>query len=124
GGRTGLTAVVVAVLFLLALFFSPLIAMVGSYPSITAPALVFVGAMMLRNVVNIDWKDTSESFPAFLIILGIPMTYSIADGIALGLVAHPLIKLFSGRGREVSPLLYILMVLLILYYLLLRAGIG
>jgi AGZA family xanthine/uracil permease-like MFS transporter len=84
GGRTGLTALVVAGLFLLALFFSPIIAMVGSYPPITAPALVVVGAMMMQNVAKIDWKDYSESIPAFLTLLGIPLSYSIADGLALG----------------------------------------
>src|SRR5216110_3713177 len=70
GGRTGLTGLVVAALFLLALFFSPLIAMVGSYPPITAPALVIVGAMMIQNVAKIDWKDYSESVPAFLTLIG------------------------------------------------------
>ena len=111
-----------ALLFLLALFFGPLVAMVGSYASITAPALVLVGAMMIRNVSHIKWDDASEAIPAFLIILGIPLTYSIADGIALGLVGYPLVKLLSGRGREVSPFLYGLTALFILYYLVIRAG--
>lgn len=122
GGRTGLTAFTVGCLFLLALFFSPLIAMVGSYAAITAPALVFVGAMMLRNIVHVDFRDASEALPAFLIIVGIPFTYSIADGIALGLIAYPIIKLFAGKGREVNPLLYALTALFILYYLTVRAG--
>ena len=99
GGRSGLTAVVVGVLFLLALFFSPLIAMVGSYPPITAPALVMVGAMMIRNVTKIDWNDATESVPAFLTMIGIPLSYSIADGLALGFISFPIIKLLSGRGR-------------------------
>src|SRR5206468_3287679 len=79
GGRTGLTGLTTAVLFLLALFFSPLIAMIGSYPPITAPALVIVGAMMCQNVSKIAWSDYSESVPSFLIMIGIPLCYSIAD---------------------------------------------
>jgi AGZA family xanthine/uracil permease-like MFS transporter len=89
GGRTGLTGLVVAGLFLLALFFSPLIAMVGSYPPITEPALVIVGAMMIQNVAKIDWKDYGESVPAFLTMIGIPLSYSIADGLALGFISYP-----------------------------------
>ena len=120
GGRTGLTGLVVAALFLLALFFSPIIAMVGSYPPITAPALVIVGAMMIQNVVKIDWKDYSESIPAFLTMLGIPLSYSIADGMALGFISYPILKLFSGARREVGWLTYILALVLIAYFLLLR----
>jgi AGZA family xanthine/uracil permease-like MFS transporter len=83
GARTGLAGLVTASLFLVALFVSPVVAMVGSYPPITAPALVIVGALMARNVLEIDWSDFGESLPAFLIILGIPATFSIADGLAL-----------------------------------------
>src|SRR5439155_6245328 len=100
GGRTGLTGLVVAAFFIVALFFSPLIAMVGSYPPITAPALVIVGAMMLQNVTKIDWADYTEMIPAFLTLIGIPLSYSIADGLALGFISYPVIKFFSGRGRE------------------------
>jgi adenine/guanine/hypoxanthine permease len=100
GRRTGLTGLVVAVLFLLALFFSPVIAMIASYPPITAPALAIVGAMMMRNVTKIHWTDYTESIPAFLIIIGIPFSYSIADGLALGFVSYPIVKVFSGRGRR------------------------
>jgi len=121
GGRTGLTGLVVAALFLIALFFSPLIAMVGSYPAITAPALVIVGAMMLQNVAKIAWQDYSESVPAFLILIGIPLSYSIADGMALGLISYPILKLFSGRGLEVGWLTYVLALILIAYFLLVRS---
>jgi len=124
GGRTGLTGLVVAALFLLALFFSPLIAMVGSYPSITAPALVTVGAMMIQNVTKIDWKDYSESIPAFLTLLGIPLSYSIADGLALGFISYPIIKLFSGRGREVGWLTYTLSLVLVVYFVFVRSRMG
>jgi adenine/guanine/hypoxanthine permease len=86
--------------FSLALFFSPLIAMVGSSPPITAPALTIVRAMMMQNINKIDWKDYTESIPAFLIIIGIPLSYSIADGLALGFITYPILKALSGRGRE------------------------
>jgi AGZA family xanthine/uracil permease-like MFS transporter len=124
GGRTGLTAVTVAGLFLIALFFSPLVAMVGSYPPITAPALVLVGAMMLRNVSKIDWADYSESIPAFLLLIGIPLSYSIADGLALGFISYPLVKLLGGRGTDVKWLSWLLAGLLLLYFLCVRIRIG
>ena len=121
GGRTGLTGLVVAALFLLALFFGPLIEMVGSYPPITAPALVIVGAMMIQNVARIDWKDYSESVPAFLTIIGIPLSYSIADGLALGFISYPIIKLFSGKGRGVGWLTYALAAVLVAYFVFIRS---
>jgi AGZA family xanthine/uracil permease-like MFS transporter len=121
GGRTGLTGLVVAALFLLALFFSPIIAMVGSYPPITAPALVMVGAMMIRNAAKIDWQDYSESVPAFLTMIGIPLSFSIADGLALGFINYPIIKFFAGKGREVSRLTYALALILVLYFIFVRS---
>jgi AGZA family xanthine/uracil permease-like MFS transporter len=124
GGRTGLTGLVVAALFLLALFFSPVIAMVGSYPPITAPALVMVGAMMIRNVTKIDWNDATESVPAFLTMIGIPLSYSIADGLALGFISFPIIKLLSGRSREIGWLTYLLAVVLVLYFIFVRSRMG
>ncbi len=124
GGRTGLTGLVVAALFLFALFFSPLIAMIGGYPPITAPALAIVGAMMMQNVTKIDWKDYAESIPAFLIIIGIPFSYSIADGLALGFISYPIIKAFSGRGREISWLTYMLAIVLVLYFVFVRSKMG
>jgi len=124
GGRTGLAGLVVAALFLLALFFSPLIAMVGGYPPITAPALTIVGAMMMQNVAKIDWKDYTESIPAFLIIIGIPLSYSIADGLALGFISYAIIKAFSGRGREISWLTYTLAIVLVLYFIFVRSRMG
>ncbi|HEY5991996.1 MAG TPA: NCS2 family permease [Candidatus Udaeobacter sp.] len=124
GGRTGLTGLVVAALFLLALFFSPLIAMIGGYPPITAPALTIVGAMMMQNVAKIEWKDYTESIPAFLIIIGIPLSYSIADGLALGFISYAIIKAFSGRSREISWLTYALAAVLVLYFVFVRSRIG
>jgi adenine/guanine/hypoxanthine permease len=124
GGRTGLTALCTAVLFLLALFLSPLIAMVGSYPPITAPALVIVGSMMMRNVVKIDWDNYAEAIPSFLILLGIPLTFSIADGLALGFVAYPIIKLGAGQGRDVKWLMYVMALVLVVYFLRVRVLAG
>jgi AGZA family xanthine/uracil permease-like MFS transporter len=120
GGRTGLTALTVAGLFLLALFFSPLIAMVGSYQPITAPALVMVGSLMIRNVTKIDWSNSAESFPTFLVIVGIPLSYSIADGLALGFIVYPIVKLLAGQGRDVRWLMYVMAALLVAYFVLVR----
>ncbi len=121
GGRTGLAALVVAALFLLALFFSPLAPWSGSYPPITAPALVMVGAMMMRNAAKIAWDDPAECFPAFLTMIGIPLSFSIADGLALGFMAEPLIKVCAGRGREVGWLTYLLGTALLAYFIFIRA---
>jgi len=124
GGRTGLTAVTVAGLFLAALFFSPLIAMIGSYPPITAPALVIVGSLMIRNVVKIDWSNYAESLPAFLVMVGIPLTYSIGDGLALGFIAYPVVKLLAGQGRQVRWPMYVVAVLLVAYFAFVRVLAG
>ncbi len=124
GGRTGLTALVVACLFLAALFFSPLIAMVGSYPPITAPALVLVGSLMMRNVTKVDWSDHTESIPTFLVVIGIPLTYSIADGLALGFIAYPIIKLLAGRGGQVKWLMYAMALVMAAYFVFIRSQAG
>ena len=121
GGKTGLTALAVAALFIVALFFYPIIAMVGSYPPITAPALVLVGAMMVRNVTKIDWADYTEGVPAFLTIIGIPFFYSIADGIALGLITYPVIKSLGGKTSEVRWGMWMLAVVLLLYFVFVRS---
>jgi adenine/guanine/hypoxanthine permease len=123
GGRTGLTSLTVAVLFLLALFFSPVVAMIGSYPAITAPALVLVGAMMAQNAGKVPWGDYSEAIPAFLVMIGIPLSYSIGDGLAMGFISHPLIKFLSGRGREVNWLMYIMAFVLLAYFVVVRSRI-
>lgn len=124
GGRTGLTAVTTAGLFILALFFAPVIAMVGSYPSITAPALVVVGSMMMRSVTKIEWSNYAEAMPAFITIVGIALTYSIADGLALGFVSYPIIKLFARQGRQVKWLMYVMAVVLAAYLILVRGYVG
>ena len=120
GGRTGLTSVAVGGLFLLALLFSPLIGMVGNYAPITACALVIVGTMMARNARKIDWDDPSEAIPAFLIAVGIPLTFSIADGLALGFVSYPVIKIIGGRGRKVNALMIVLSLVMLLYFIYVR----
>lgn len=124
GGRTGLTSVTVGGLFLLSLFFGPLIGMIGEYPPVTAPALIIVGTMMMHNAVRIQWQDYSESIPAFLMMAGIPFCYSIADGLALGFISYPLIKFFSGRRREVRWPMYVMAVLLLAYFIFVRAKLG
>ena len=123
GGRTGLTAVTVSVLFLVAIGLSPLIIAVGAYPPITCPALVVVGAMMFRSVRSIDWSDESESIPAFFVILGIPFFFSIADGIAMGLIVWPVLKLARGKASSIPWQAWILALLLLAYFLLLRVSV-
>ncbi len=121
GGRTGLTAVTVAGLFLLAPFFAPVISMLGGYAPITAPALVLVGAMMMRNIRMLDWDDYTELVPAFLILIGIPLSYSISDGLALGFLSYPLVKLIGGRARDVRVASWIIAALVLLYFLFVRS---
>jgi len=121
GGRTGLTALVVACLFLLALFFGPVIAMVGSYSPITAPALVMVGAMMMKGAARIDWDDLTESVPAFLIMIGIPFSFSIGDGLAIGFISHPIVKALAGRAKEIKWPSVAVCIALILYFVFVRA---
>ena len=124
GARTGLAGLVTAGLFLAALFLSPLVGMVGSYPPITAPALVIVGSLMVGSAAKIKWKDPTEGLPAFLTLLGIPLSFSIADGLALGLVSYPILKLAIGRGREVHWMIYVLVLLLVPYYVFVRSQAG
>lgn len=134
GGRTGLTAVVTGVLFAVAAFFAPVVKMVGggfpvtnaerfgsfagsgftvpegtnftSFP-ITAGALIIVGFLMMKTVREIDWTDLEEAFPAFLTIVGIPLTYNISWGIGLGFISHIVIKLFHGKASEIHPLMWV-----------------
>jgi AGZA family xanthine/uracil permease-like MFS transporter len=124
GGRTGLAAIVTGALFLLALLFGPLVRMVGAYAPLTAPALVLVGTMMIQNARKIDWDDPSEAVPVFLTVVGIPLAYSIADGLALGFVAYPIVKLLAGRGRQVGWLAYVMAALLVAYFLFVRNHLG
>ena len=119
GGRTGLTAIVTGLLFLLALIFSPLFLTIPSFA--TAPALVIVGFYMMGSVVKIDFNDMTDAVPAFLCIIAMPLAYSISEGIAIGVISWTVISLISGKAREkkVSVLMYILTVLFILKYIFL-----
>ncbi|WP_261665375.1 NCS2 family permease [Deinococcus sp. Marseille-Q6407] len=118
GGRTGLVAVTVAVLFLLATFLWPLAAAIPG--AATAPALILVGSMMLEGLKHIDWEDVTEALPAFLTLLFMPLTFSIANGVSFGVISYCGLKLLSGKGREVSPVLYVIAVLLLLRYVYLN----
>lgn len=113
GGRTGMTAVTAAALFLLALFFFPLVETFASVSAITSPALIIVGVLMASSLKEIEWKDLSEGAPAFLTVLMMPLTFSIATGIAIGFILYPLIKIFAGKGKKVHPILYVLGVVFI-----------
>jgi AGZA family xanthine/uracil permease-like MFS transporter len=115
GGRTGLTAVVVGILFLLSIFISPLASSIPVYA--VAPALVIVGVYMTQSIVDIDWGDFTESLPAFLLIIFMPFTFSIANGIVMGVITYPILKLFTGRLRETTPLLWILAGIFILRFI-------
>jgi len=120
GGRTGLSSLTVAIFFLLALFFYPLIAMIANYPLITAPALVLVGAIMIRSVKNIDWSDYTEMLPSFLMMICIPFFFSIANGIGAGLVLYPLLKILTGRVKELNPFNISLGGFFLAYFIFLR----
>ncbi|MEW5928050.1 MAG: NCS2 family permease [Gemmatimonadota bacterium] len=120
GGRTGLTAVVVGLLFAAAVFLSPLAAAVPAVA--TAPALIIVGSLMLRAALGVEWEDATEAVPAFVTLIGMPLTYSIANGLALGFIAYPLVKVLAGRAREVSPLVYVLAALFVLRFAYLGGG--
>lgn len=128
GARTGLANLVTALLFLAALFFSPVAQMIGGgyawkegvllYP-VTAPALIVVGTFMAASLRRIPWDDFGEAIPALLIVVGIPLTYSIAEGLALGFISYPVIKLLGGKGREVNRLCYLLGAIFLARYLFL-----
>lgn len=106
GGRTGLTSIVTGVLFLVALLFSPLFIAIPSFA--TAPALIIVGLFMIENVINIDFKDYTEGLPAFITIIMMPFSYSIADGLIFGFLSYVILKLVVGKWKEISKVMYIL----------------
>ena len=114
GGRTGLTAVTTSLLFLVALFFSPLFLAVPGFA--TAPALVIVGFLMMQQVMKIPWNDIIEAIPSFICIAIMPFAYSIAEGIAFGIISHTILHVAAGKFRDVTWLMYILTVLFILKY--------
>ncbi len=129
GGRTGLTAVTAGACFILALFFSPLLTLFGgtvtlpgniTIQPVTAPALVMVGALMMSGVRHINWHEFSEFVPAFLTIALIPLTYNIADGIAIGFISYPVLKAITGKGKTVPPAAWFLAAIFTLRYIYLH----
>lgn len=116
GGRTGLTALSTGFCFLLSIFFYPLITIIPAQA--TAAALVMVGLFMIDSIVDINFGDFTESFPAFMTIIMMPFAYSIAEGIAFGMISYASVKLLTGKGKEVSPLVYVLALVFLLRYLL------
>ena len=117
GARTGLSNIVVAVLFLLALLFSPLATAIPGFA--TAPALILVGALMTQSIAHVKWADFTEAFPAFMTMLATPLTFSIATGLSLGVISFSTVKLGAGKYREVSIVLWILTGLFLLRYIFL-----
>lgn len=118
GGRTGLTALTTAGLFALALFFSPIFLAIPSFA--TAPALIFVGFLMIEALFKVDYTDAPESIPAFLAAIMMPFAYSISEGIAFGVISYTLINTFCGRRKNVSVIMWILTALFVAYYLFVK----
>lgn len=117
GGRTGLASVVTGLLFLVAIIFAPVFTAIPGFA--TAPALIFVGFLMITAVVDIDFADFTEALPAYLAMVAMPLLYSISDGIAVGFISYVVVNLFAGKAKKVSPLMYVLAVLFVLKYILL-----
>ncbi|RMC48648.1 NCS2 family permease [Lactobacillus sp. ESL0263] len=113
GGRTGLTAVFVAIFFLISMIFSPLLGLFTTH--VTAPALIIVGVLMAQNTAHIHWDKMEIAVPSFLILTGMPLTYSISDGLALGLITYPICMLAAKRGKEVTPMMWVLFVVFIIF---------
>lgn len=114
GGRTGLTALTIAALFILAIFFSPLAASIPQYA--TAPALVYIAGLMLRELAEVDWDSPTDSIPAALLVLGIPFTYSIADGFAFGFISYVALKMGTGKFKDIHPATYIISALFLVKF--------
>ena len=117
GARTGLTAIVVAVLFAFSMIFSPLLAVVTA--QVTAPALIIVGVLMTSSLREIHWDQFEVAFPAFMVIIGMPLTFNISYGIAFGFLFYPILMMIAGRRKELNPLIWVMFVLfLVLLYTL------
>lgn len=119
GGRTGLTALVTGLLFLVSMFFAPIFTAIPSFA--TAPALIMVGFLMFTGIANLKFDDDklTETIPAYIAIISMPLFYSISEGISLGIISYTLLNLLAGKGKKVSPLMYVLSVLFILKYIFL-----
>lgn len=120
GGRTGLTALTTAVLFIGAIVFAPFVSIIPA--AATAPALIYVGVLMLSNVKDVDFSDITNAIPAFITITFMPFTYSIANGIAMGLISYCVLKLFTGQRKEIKPLTAIVSIIFALRYVLITLG--
>ncbi len=114
GGRTGLTALVVGVLFLAALFFAPVAGIVPAYA--TAPALIYVAILMLREMTDINWNDMTDVVPSVVTVILMPFTYSIAEGIAFGFISYVILKAFTGRIREIHPATVVIAALFVIRF--------
>lgn len=117
GGRTGLSSVVTGLLFLLAIFFSPIFCAIPGFA--TAPALIFVGFLMVSSILGINFEDLTEAVPAYLCLLAMPLMYSISEGIAIGVISYVIINLICGKKEKITPLMYVLAVLFICKYIFL-----
>lgn len=117
GGRTGLASVVTGFLFLLSIFFAPIFITIPGFA--TAPALLFVGFLMITAVVDIDFNDMTEAIPAYLCLLAMPLMYSISEGIAVGVISYVVINLVCGKAKKITPLMYVLAVLFVCKYIFL-----
>lgn len=106
GGRTGLTPIVTCILLVITMFFAPVAETLASTPFVTAPALVIVGFSMLEEMVHVEWKSFEEAFPSFLVMVTMPLTYSVSSAIGIGFIVYVLLKLFRGKAKEVHPALY------------------
>lgn len=115
GGRTGLTAVVTAGFFLIALFFSPLLGVITAH--VTAPALIIVGVLMAGSLANIQWDKLEFAIPAFLTAITMPLTFSISTGTALGFIIYPLMMMFKGDYKKVHPIMYVLFFVFLAYFI-------
>ncbi|SFJ72686.1 NCS2 family permease [Thermoflavimicrobium dichotomicum] len=121
GGRTGMTSVVTSLCFVMSLFFFPLIETFASVSAITSPALIIVGILMAGSMKKIEWDTFSEAVPAFLTIIMMPLSFSIATGIAIGFIIYPLIQVVAGEWRKVHPIIYVLGVVFVLRFVFLGA---
>ena len=119
GARTGLGNVLIAGLFVVAIFCAPLVAAVPTYA--TAPALILVGALMCASLAKVHWHDFTEAFPAFITLVATPLTFSIATGLSLGLLSFTFIKIGTGKIRQISPLIWVLSALFLLRFAFLGA---
>ena len=114
GGRTGLTSVVVAILFVLILFCAPIAKLLASIPAVTSPSLIIIGFFMMHGLSKIDWADAEEGLPAFFVMFMLPISYSIAAGIGVGFILYPLLKIFRGKAKQVHPIMYLFQILFII----------